>query len=135
MRLLFSILGTRGDVQPFVAMAACARTRGHEVRICLPARYQSMAQARELSFFADPCDVQAGLGVMDRGLASTHRGLKLVAQLVPSQFGVLLKEASDADAIIAGPQDTTAPSIAQYFDIPYFRVTFQPLLPGNYPPP
>lgn len=135
MRLLFSILGTRGDVQPFVAMAACARARGHEVRICLPARYQAMAQARELSFFADPCDVQAGLGVMDRGLASTHHSLKFAAQLVPSQFRVLLKEASHADAIIAGPQDTTVPSIAQYFDIPYFRVTFQPLLPGNYPPP
>jgi len=36
MRVLLSTIGSRGDVQPLVALAAELKTLGHDVRLCVP---------------------------------------------------------------------------------------------------
>jgi vancomycin aglycone glucosyltransferase len=36
MRVLLSTIGSRGDVQPVVALAVQLRGRGQEVRVCAP---------------------------------------------------------------------------------------------------
>ena len=36
MRVLLSTIGSRGDVQPLVALAAELRALGQEVRLCVP---------------------------------------------------------------------------------------------------
>ena len=36
MRVLLSTIGSRGDVQPLVALALALRKHGHEARICAP---------------------------------------------------------------------------------------------------
>jgi len=36
MRILFSTIGSRGDVQPLVALASHLKALGHEVRVCVP---------------------------------------------------------------------------------------------------
>jgi vancomycin aglycone glucosyltransferase len=36
MRVLLSTIGSRGDVQPLVALALRLRALGHEVRLCVP---------------------------------------------------------------------------------------------------
>ncbi|MBV8732157.1 MAG: glycosyltransferase, partial [Acidobacteriia bacterium] len=36
MRALFSTIGSRGDVQPLVALASHLKALGHEVRVCVP---------------------------------------------------------------------------------------------------
>ena len=35
MRVLLTAVGTRGDVQPVVSLAAELRRRGHDVRLCV----------------------------------------------------------------------------------------------------
>ena len=39
MRALLSAVGTRGDVQPVVALASEVRALGHEVRLCVPPNF------------------------------------------------------------------------------------------------
>jgi len=41
MRALLSTIGSRGDVQPMVALALQLRTLGHEGRICAPPDFRS----------------------------------------------------------------------------------------------
>ena len=36
MRVLFSTIGSRGDVQPLVALASHLKALGHEVSVCVP---------------------------------------------------------------------------------------------------
>ena len=39
MRVLISSVGTRGDVQPVVALALAVRELGHDVRLCVPPNF------------------------------------------------------------------------------------------------
>ena len=40
MRVLLSTIGSRGDVQPLVALAEELKTRGHDVRLCVPPEFR-----------------------------------------------------------------------------------------------
>ena len=42
--------GTRGDVEPFVALGAALTGAGHRVRILAPAPFENLVQAHGLSF-------------------------------------------------------------------------------------
>ena len=44
MRVLLSTYGTRGDVQPFVALAKALMQRGHEVAVCTPTGFRGMVE-------------------------------------------------------------------------------------------
>ena len=44
MRSLLSTIGSRGDVQPLVALALELRALGEEVRLCVPARLRPRPQ-------------------------------------------------------------------------------------------
>ncbi len=44
MRITILALGSRGDVQPFVALALALRTRGHAVRIAAPQDYATLIE-------------------------------------------------------------------------------------------
>lgn len=44
MRVLLSTYGTRGDVQPFVALAKVLKQRGHEVAVCTPSGFREMVE-------------------------------------------------------------------------------------------
>lgn len=44
MRVLLSTYGTRGDVQPFVALAKALKRRGHEVAVCTPTGFRDTVE-------------------------------------------------------------------------------------------
>ncbi len=44
MRVLLSTYGTRGDVQPFVALAKALKDRGHDVAVCTPTGFRAMVE-------------------------------------------------------------------------------------------
>ena len=47
MRIALSARGSRGDVHPILAVAACLRARGHHVRLCVPETFAARARAIE----------------------------------------------------------------------------------------
>jgi sterol 3beta-glucosyltransferase len=44
MRVLLSTYGTRGDVQPFVALAKALKASGHDVSLCTPTGFRDMVE-------------------------------------------------------------------------------------------
>jgi sterol 3beta-glucosyltransferase len=44
MRILLSTYGTRGDVQPFVALAKALKASGHHVALCAPTGFRNMIE-------------------------------------------------------------------------------------------
>jgi hypothetical protein len=44
MRVLLSTYGTRGDVEPFVALAKALKARGHDVALCTPTGFRDTVE-------------------------------------------------------------------------------------------
>jgi sterol 3beta-glucosyltransferase len=51
-RIAIITYGSRGDVEPFLALAVGLRNAGHRVRISAPAPYAGLAGAQEIEFHA-----------------------------------------------------------------------------------
>jgi len=50
MKIVIQTFGTRGDVQPFVALGRVLRARGHRVRIATCERFREFIEAHELDY-------------------------------------------------------------------------------------
>jgi sterol 3beta-glucosyltransferase len=50
MRILLSTHGTRGDVQPFVALARALKERDHEVALCVPTGFRDMVERHGVAY-------------------------------------------------------------------------------------
>ncbi|MBZ4409682.1 glycosyltransferase [Myxococcus sp. XM-1-1-1] len=50
MRVLISTYGTRGDVQPFVALAKALKAHGHVVALCTPTGFRGMAERHGIPY-------------------------------------------------------------------------------------
>lgn len=51
MRITILSVGTRGDVQPYVALGLGLRTAGHQVRLATHPQFKSFIQSHQLEFF------------------------------------------------------------------------------------
>jgi vancomycin aglycone glucosyltransferase len=45
MRVLLSTIGSRGDVQPLVALASRLRALGQEIRVCVPPDFRDWIES------------------------------------------------------------------------------------------
>ncbi|NVJ27549.1 MULTISPECIES: glycosyltransferase [Myxococcus] len=50
MRVLISTYGTRGDVQPFVALAKALKEHGHGVALCTPTGFRGMVERHDIPY-------------------------------------------------------------------------------------
>lgn len=138
MRVLLSTYGSRGDVEPMVALAVRLRALGAEVRMCAPPDQEF---ARLLAGVGVPM-VPLGRPVRPLMHGSTPpseaelswRRVELVAQ----QFDVVGAAAEGCDALVAaGLSQVAARSVAEKRGIRYVYASYFPVaLPSpHYPPP
>lgn len=129
MRVLLSTVGSRGDVQPMVALASHLREVGHDARLCAPPGFEELTSGLGLDYFPVGHDLRLGPRKVEGGPAATVAG----------QFAVLREAAADCAVIVgcAAMQIATR-SIAEMADIPYFYTAYSPVaLPSEHhsPPP
>src|SRR5262245_4121119 len=109
MRILLSVVGTRGDVQPVIALALEARQLGHDVHLCAPPNFIEWAQS--LGFVA------TSVGIEMRAPRSTGTGsaaaAKPIPDLITDQFESIGPAAKGCDIILgANAHQYAARSIA-----------------------
>ena len=97
MRIAIQTLGTRGDVQPYVALALGLMREGHAVQIAAPAQYARIVQERQVSFFPLPGDFLALLDNPEgkaavAGGRGFSAGLKLLKHMRPLMRRVMDEE-------------------------------------------
>ncbi|MGW4049962.1 glycosyltransferase [Streptomyces sp. NPDC004779] len=139
MRVVLSVYGARGSVEPMAGLAARLRERGAEVRVCAPPDEEFAALLAEAGVPSVP------VGAPVRPLVTTVRpgsaeGLaQRAADLMSAQFGAVAEAAEGCDVLVAaGPLPVTAGarSVAERLGVRYVYVTHTPVvLPSPHQPP
>jgi sterol 3beta-glucosyltransferase len=123
MRIAIHTLGTRGDVQPYVALALGLRAAGHEVSIAAPEQFSGFVAGHGLGFaplpraFLDLMETPEGKAVLSTSKGFSA-GLKLMKQIRPIMRGLFDAEWAAAsrfrpDLMVFHPKAIATPHIAE----------------------
>ena len=146
MRVLLSTIGSRGDVQPLVALASQLRAHGQEVRLCVPPDFQDWIAG--LGFLVTPIGPElrkamamapaTGPAAAPAPL-SPERGRQLVEASVAAQFEKIAAAGEGCDIIVAATAlQIAARSVAEKMRVRYVFSAYCPNVlpsPHHAPPP
>src|SRR5437868_7141477 len=127
MRLLLSTIGTRGEVQPLVALALQLRALGHEVHFCVPPDFRAWIDM--LGFSVSPVgrELRRSTGGGRPQRPSPERLRELMETLVAAQFEALAQASEGCDAIVAATAlQIAARSLAELRGVPYVYTAYCP---------
>ncbi|WP_367134196.1 MULTISPECIES: glycosyltransferase [Streptomyces] len=128
MRVLLSTYGSRGDVEPLVALAVQLRALGAEVRVCAP---PDEAFAQRLADVGVPLvPVGPSARELTKAAPAPSSLPRRAAALIAAQFEVITEAAEGCDALVATgmvPAAAGALSVAEKLGIASVSVTFQQL--------
>jgi vancomycin aglycone glucosyltransferase len=124
-RVLLSTWGSRGDVEPMMALAVRLRERGVEVKVCAPPDFDELAARAGVPLIP--------LGKSLREMLHGQKPLtpadapRTAANLVAMQFETVATAAKDCDAVVAsGLMPAGLRTIAEVLDVPYVLVALHP---------
>lgn len=144
-KIVLYALGSRGDIQPCVALGRALNARGHRVRVIAAARYADLIASAGL----DP----APLSVDPADLLNTEEGQRLLAggrnpvaflgglrrvlgPLAERLLGEILTAARGADLVLAPSAGWLGEHIGEHLGIPSAVIHYQPSHPtGAFPHP
>ena len=73
--------GSRGDVQPYLALARALRHVGHDVRLVAPPNFMSLVQDYQVDFYPVGMDLQAHLKERSKALRQSGNTIRLLRSL------------------------------------------------------
>ena len=129
MRVTIQTLGTRGDVQPYVALARALQSRGHDVQLAAPEQFDGFITDQGVEFAGLPGEFLALLETPEgkaavAGSKGFGAGFKLLNHVRPMMTELLMRcwqsaQAFRPDVIIHHPKSLGSPHIAQALNIPH----------------
>ncbi|HKV32654.1 MAG TPA: glycosyltransferase [Candidatus Dormibacteraeota bacterium] len=140
MRVLLSTIGSRGDVQPLVALASELRERSQEVRLCAPPDFGDWIESLGIPFVPIGPEVRpfaiASPPVI-RARPSPEQMRQIAQATVATQFEALPAAAEGCDILVGGGALQIAlRSVAELRKIPYVYASYCPIsLPSSHHPP
>lgn len=145
MQIAVLTIGSRGDIEPFVALAAALRDAGHDVRIGAPPNFASLAAQHGLAFepmgldtFALMREAQARKIVGSGNPLGAFRGT-MFRRLQERQTRITRdawRIAQGMDAVVYKGGLAAGSTVAEKLRIPAIAVALQPMSPtGAFAPP
>lgn len=132
MKILIISLGSRGDVQPYLALGVALKEKGHTVSFCTSVTFESFIRAYDLDYhymndgFIQLMNSQMGRKALEEttglfGAAKTT--FKLIGQVKPLIKQTLVDawdaaQKTNPDIMIFGSKGTIAESVAEKLQIP-----------------
>jgi len=141
MQVLLSSIGSRGDVQPIVALGLELQALGHRARLCVAPNFKEWIESYGLECTPIGPDLKKMTGGTVPGkpvLPSPEQLQQLADQMVHGQFQIIAEAARGCDLLVAaGALQIATRSIAEAQNIPYIFAAYCPaVLPSSkYPPP
>ena len=137
MRIMIIAGGSRGDVQPYVALGVGLQTAGHTVRVLASMNFRALITAHGLEFFAMNDLTEAMTQERVRELAEQGNLLKMLAttgrgaQQLAHQAAVAgLAAASGSDLLIGGLGGlSVGVALAEKLGVPFIQAYLMPFSP------
>src|SRR5688500_17679965 len=142
MRVLLSTIGSRGDVQPLVALASQLRALGQEVRLCVPPDFRDWIESLGMPVIPIGPEVRAFAAARPPAMAappSAESMRQIIEATVATQFETITAAAQGCDTIVAATAlQVAARSVAERMGIRYVFAAYCPTVlpsPHHAPPP
>lgn len=136
MKATILTLGSRGDVQPYVALGKALMAAGHDVTIGAEPPYEAMVTSHGIGYVSlgDRAD---SVESFDRFSRLQHqagkRAYKIIREanswiidLLDDQMAGCEKAADGADILVEGTMGMITPHLAEHLDVPFARVYLRP---------
>ncbi|MFB0634561.1 glycosyltransferase [Bacillus rugosus] len=127
MKINLLTIGTRGDVQPFIALGKELSRRGRHITICTGGAFKDLAEKNRLTFsairadYADLTQSEEGKNMLKGNLISIVSQMKTVIYpMMEQMLDDIWAASKDADAIIYHPKVFGGYDIAEALHIPAF---------------
>jgi vancomycin aglycone glucosyltransferase len=142
MRVLLSTIGSRGDVQPLVALASQLRSLGQEVHLCVPPDFREWIEGLGMSVTPIGPEVRTLAAAASPGKPAPftpEQRRQMVEGTVATQFETITAAAHGCDLIVgATALQIAARSVAEKLGIPCVFAAYSPNVlpsPHHAPPP
>lgn len=138
MRILFAPHGTRGDIQPLIALARALEGRGHRIAFVAPQNAVGWIQARGFACETNGVDVEAQVRAIASSMSRMRGHLRKIGdELLPRLFQSVARAAAAADVLVSSGIPLSAASVAEARGIPHVYALFCPAALPNIegPPP
>ncbi|MCO6450471.1 MAG: glycosyltransferase family 1 protein [Caldilineales bacterium] len=142
MKITIFAAGSRGDIQPCVALGKGLQMAGYDVRLAAPENFAGFVQEHKLSFYPLRGDVQAimagdtGRQFMETGGGNPLKSIRviqeMIAPIVREMSEDVYESCRDADALIClGVFNAFGATVAEALRIPIMNVVPTPWLPSR----
>ncbi|MGC4900429.1 glycosyltransferase [Micromonospora echinospora] len=139
MRVLLTTIGSRGDVQPLVALAAQLRAAGHEPRMCVSPDFQDWIRGLGIPVTAIGPQMRRALTATAPAAPPGGRPRPVTDDQIAAQFGKVAAAARGCDLMVVGtPLLVAARTVAESLGIAYVFAVYSPNMlpsPHHAPPP
>lgn len=140
MRITVFAAGSRGDIQPCIALSKALQQAGYHVRLAAPENFAGFIQEHDLGFYPLRGDVQqimageTGREFMETGGGNPLKSIRairgMIAPVVLQMAEDVYNACRDTDALIClGVFSAFGQSIAEALQIPIIHIEPTPLLP------
>lgn len=137
MKIVLSTYGSRGDIQPMLALSLALQSRGHDVLLLGPPEKKAWADHLGCPYQALGQDVTAFIDHMKQThtLKAALMFNRFVRNEIRQQFKRLPAIVENADIVVGASLVFALSTIAQKMEIPYRYILFTPqLLESRYHP-
>jgi sterol 3beta-glucosyltransferase len=135
LRITINAFGTRGDVQPYLALGRGLQRAGHHVRLSTHQIFETFVRQHQLDFFPlelDPRQVLISQSIAELG-NNTFRILRWLREnyklVMGDIFRATLQAAQQADLLLNSSLSFAGWHVAEKLSIPAIAAYLQPLTP------
>jgi vancomycin aglycone glucosyltransferase len=136
MRIVLAPVGSRGDVQPMLALARALKMRGHHVVLCVAENFKDLATLVGVEYRYGGRDVRSLIAENGEAIKKPWKFLAAGRSILHEQFETLDAAADGADVVVGSLASIAAPAIAESKGAKLFWAGYQPqVLPSRDLPP
>ena len=132
MNILIPCIGSRGDVQPFIALAKGLKRAGHSVTLTSHPVMQGLVESHGVNFAPIGPDIdltKEAARIRQRSriaIVGLIRGMRFGLEMVDGSHEDILALCRTADLMVISAQSAAGVNEADQLDLPYLSVTLMP---------